>query len=231
MKPELKDFDSIELYVEALNAYYANLESNHDEIKRKLSIKTKKLEALGDDDPVALRKAKDELEALKVKDKESNNQYKELLQDSRKNEETLKNEVESLKKANLEKSAKLDVRLALMDGDPVIVEMIEAATTLVMVSVVFEDGIPLVKGKPISEYVTEWKKTAVGKRFVASDMNGGGANPGGTGGGMDDVEACFKHRTSEQRANGKAKTWNITEQTKLKRSDPEKYNMLAKKYL
>lgn len=83
-----------------------------------------------------------------------------------------------------------------------------------------EDGTPSVNvaGKPMKDYIEGWAE-GPGKAFITAGNSGGGAGGNAGGAGVDDYEVYFKQGTI-----------NLTKQMELKRTDPVRYENLAKQY-
>lgn len=77
-----------------------------------------------------------------------------------------------------------------------------------------DDGKASIAGQPVAEYLKAWAKTDEGKNYIASGSTGGGASGGGNGGG--DANPWAKE------------TWNMTEQGRLYRANPERARAMAR---
>lgn len=102
--------------------------------------------------------------------------------------------------------------------------LLEAAISILShnVSVVDIDGkrVAQVGDKSLDDFVKDWSATDVGKNFILAPSNNGG----GSGGNNSN------NSSSEFEKHFQSKTWNLTEQAKLLKSDPEKYAILHEKY-
>lgn len=88
-----------------------------------------------------------------------------------------------------------------------------------------EGGVAVKVGdKPLEEFVEEWKGSEKAKFFIPASGSTHGApsrNGGGSGGGGEEGEEFF------DRESGK---FNITEQAKIAREDPDRYKRLKEKH-
>jgi hypothetical protein len=184
--------------------------------------------AKGSDEEIeSLRKAAEELKALKEGQLEEQGEYKKLLEKTREQHET---ETEKLRQA-LQAEQQTTKTLLVHDGlsrelskhnvNPV---LLDAAVQLLApeVSVVDAEGkrIAQVGEKTLDLYVADWVSSDVGKNFaLASANSGGGAGGNGDGTKVNEAEKHFK-----------PETWNLTEQGRLAQSDPDAYKALHEKY-
>lgn len=100
--------------------------------------------------------------------------------------------------------------------------LLQAATLMIMPSAdLAKDGENVsvtIAGKPIDDFMKEWAR-GVGKSFITSPNSGGGDHGVGGAGGGSEFEQYF---TGDTR--------NLTKQIELKRTNPEAYDELSKKY-
>lgn len=175
----------------------------------------------------ALKAANDELAQLKQKKLEDEGEYKKLYSEQQAQHKSLladkENAISELKKslAQTKKESAVNLGLAglpLVEGEGIS----EAAAALLIPKVAINDeNEALIGDKPVHEYIrTDWAASAVGKTFLRSGNTGGGGN--GAGGNKLDAASKF--------FDPKSGDFNLTEQGKLARTDPERYKELKAKY-
>jgi len=72
----------------------------------------------------------------------------------------------------------------------------------------------------VQDYVNGWAESEVGKHFRKAPVNSGGDASGNNGDGHSSEVECFK----------RGKTWNLNEQGKIAKRDPEMYRKMKKQY-
>ncbi len=96
-------------------------------------------------------------------------------------------------------------------------ELRKAAMALLRTTAEIDDDGKISLGdKPLSEAIKEWAKSDEGKAFIANGNSGGGANGSGKGNQGGDTNPWAKG------------TWNLTEQGKIYKADPNRARELAK---
>lgn len=92
------------------------------------------------------------------------------------------------------------------------------------VAIVEDNGKKVAKvgDKTVADHVKDWAAGNVGKHFIIADENSGGGSPGNDNNNSSKFAEFEKHFKGE--------TWNLTEQSKLLKTNPEAYNTLHAKY-
>lgn len=225
---DFKDSDEFKQFMdEAVKTATKPLEDTKDGLLKdigKLKEATKQFDGV---DLEALKQAAADLERInKEKHSKESDAEKALRLAKEQHEATmtsLKSDVEALKGANRKLLVDDTLRKALVgvSVDPV---LLDAAMNLHKpnVSVLNEDGAQVAKvgDSTIEEFVKSWTTTDEGKRFVVAPTNtGGGAAGGGTQVPANEAAKFFDKKSSQ---------YSLTEQIKLKKSDPALYDRLSK---
>lgn len=171
--------------------------------------------------------AQGKLKDLETADLEKNQEYKKLLDNSKAQHEEAMAALQGKLKTeqgitkNLLVNEGLAKSLGRYNVNPV---LLDAAISILStdVSVIDVDGkrVAQVGDKGLDDFVKGWANTDVGKNFVLAPANGGGGAGGNDNNGS----------SSEHEKHFKAGTWNLTEQAKLSKSDPDLYKSLKEKY-
>lgn len=224
---DIKSQEDFDKFLEAFKTEITEgLVSKNQELLGKL--RAAKDKQLPDDvDIKALQEAADELKKLKEGTLEEQGEYKKLYETSKaQHEEELAKRDDALRAANEQMRALivndgLSRALSAHNVNPV---LLDSAVRLLAseVTVVDEDGkkVAQVGDKSLDSHVQSWLSSDIGKNFALAPANGGGGAGGnGEPGGDTPAETPFK-----------AATWNLTEQAKLAKSDPDQYAKLHEKY-
>ncbi len=95
-------------------------------------------------------------------------------------------------------------------------DLVSAASIILAGNVAINDeGVAMVGDKTVSEHVSEWAVSSVGKHFVQPSNSGGGATGGGNAGSADAV--LFDPNSPH---------YNVTAQAQLYKRDPKLYQTL-----
>lgn len=204
----------------AIEEATAGLLKKNKELMKELKTAQSQLSKFVDVDVDSLLSAKAELEDLKQKKLEADGEYKKMYEAQK---ESHAKEVAKFKAENAElKTSLVDVKKvnalsnALADSNA-IPELIPVAVTTLKDKVAVDDNDNLLVGdKPVADFVKEWAASPVGKHFVKSGNSGGGAE----GGAQDKTDAAAKFFDKS------SKDYNLTEQAKINRVDPARYERL-----
>lgn len=199
-----------------IDAEVAGLKAKNNELLGKL----KEFDKFKGVDVDQLRKDAEALRELQKKADEESGNYKklygELQQATAAQIEAAKKEAEEAKKAVTDFKKRSALNAALNEVK-VIPALADFAIGTLIADADMVDGTLVIKGKPAVDFVKEWSATEVGKHFVASGNSGGGERGGTAGGGN---EARFFDKKSPD--------YNLTEQAKIAKNNPELYNRLKK---
>lgn len=172
----------------------------------------------------SLTNASKELEELKTKQQEEDGEYKKLYEkaiETHKTELNKKDETLSEMKNRLDSTIKSNAVANALGSVDIIPDLFESAQQLIVPQVGLNDeGQPLVGDKPLNDYIKEWASEGVGKHFIKNGNSGGDGS--GNDGGTGDPEAKFYDRKSSE--------YNLTEQAKIAKTNPEKHEQLRKRF-
>lgn len=208
---------------EELQVELDKVAANNKQLLKDLKTTQQKFKSFENVDLEALTKAATELEDLKAKKLEDEGEYKKLyeqqVEDHKKELAKGNDKASDLSKelAKTRKESGVAIALASVGTVPELAE--SAQIVLLSKAGVTDDGKVVVGDKPIDEYVKEWAKSDSGKHFIAAGDGGGG------GGGSDDDDGNTKAAGYFKKGSS---TWNLTEQAKIRRSDPALAETLTK---
>jgi hypothetical protein len=165
----------------------------------------------------ALQAAADKLQEVEDAKKKEVGEYKTLYEQEIQKSGKLKNELESKGQQNVDLTKRLKVVEVMPDVFP---EFREIAINQLSASVELgENGNATAAGKPLTDFMKEWAESPLGKRMtMAADNAGGGAQGSQGKSGPDPLLGAFKKGDP---------AYNVTEQAKLRKTDPERANKLA----
>jgi hypothetical protein len=209
---------------EAVKAATEGLLAKNKELLREVKTAQEKLSKFSDVDLEALNAASEELSKLKNEKLEKDGEYKKMYETQKeqsakviKDLESKNHELVSALKTTKKKNA-LTTSLA---ESGVIPELMDVAVNTLLSEVSITDDDSVMAGEnPVSDFVKSWTASDVGKHFVNSGNSGGGGN-GSAEGRVDAAEKFF---------DKKSESYNLTEQGKIAKGDPERFNRLKEKY-
>lgn len=221
---KLEEHQNDEAFINYIASIKTPLENSVNGLKAdiaKLKEKTRLIEGI---DIEALKNAKIELDALKLEKQKGETDLERANRIAKEQHEqelkTLKESLDMLKNQNrvLIVDDAIKNEMLSLNVDNV---LLPAAINLVkpLVSVVVENGVEIAKigDKTLKQYINDWSTTEIGKRFIVAKHNSGAGTLGGTTQTEGEMIKFFKKGT---------KDYNITEQLKIKRSNPELYKKL-----
>ncbi len=161
---------------------------------------------------------------LENQDKEKG-EYKKLYEDLKTATDTKIADLEGkIKEKDTEfnshkKRSKISSGLAGADIDPIMLDI--AVDAIIGKAAMDDNGTILIDGKPQDEFIADWVKTDLGKKFTIDGNTGGGGGGGEEGGDSQGVAKFF---------DKKSEHYNLTEQAKLAKTNIAEYNRLRKIY-
>jgi hypothetical protein len=222
------DFKDDQAFADYIKTITSSLTATNDGLKAdlvKLKGKVKEFEGV---DLEELKKAKTDLEALQSQQREGETELQKAMR--------IASETHKQSLADMEKKLNLltNRNRTLLVDDSLRMELtkanckpllISAAISLLKpnVSVIEEDGLEkaVVGDKTIAQYVEEWAKTDVGSNFVLAKQN--------TGGGVIGVNQQSINENGKF-FDKKSPSYNLTEQLKIKKANPDLYSKLAEMF-
>ena len=202
----------------------------NDGLKADIATLKTRLKAFEGIDLEALKAAQAELEQLRNNNSSNETELQKQLRIVREQlsaeTERLKNDVKTLVSTNRKLLVDDALQIALINAN-CDRDLIKAAISMIKPDVVVvkdehtEMEVAKIGDKTIAEYIGDWAKTEVGKKFVLARSNrGGGTRPASN----EDINAFGKFFDKSNKA------YNVTEQVKLKRTNLPLYNALKAQY-
>lgn len=220
-----EDFKDDQAFADYIKTITSSLTATNEGLKAdlvKLKAKVKEFEGV---DLAELQKAKADLEALQSQQREGETELQKAMR--------IASEAHKQSLADMEKRLNLltNRNRTLLVDDSLRMELtkanckpllIAAAVSLLKpsVSVIEEDGMEkaVVGDKSIADYVAEWAKSDVGSNFILAKQNTGGGAIGVTKQAIDENGKFFDKKNP---------AYNLTEQLKIKKANPDLYGKLA----
>ncbi len=212
----------------------AGLVNKNNELLGELKAAKAKLKEFESLDLDALQTAAKTLKSQESEALEKKGEYEKLMNQMRedhakeiaKRDEALRHQKETTRGILIQTS--LQSALANVHIDP---EMMEAATDMLSakVAVTEKDGA-LVSGigdKSVKDWVSEWAKTNVGKRFILADTGAGGGAVHSTNG---NASSTVSKGDWEKKFDPNSPEYSMMDQARLLDENAELYAALVKKY-
>jgi len=195
------------------------LKDKNDELLSKLKKSTDTLSEFADIDIAGLKESSKQLKKLKedqMTDKERlDKDRQERVEIELKRTQELSDARSTIDKMRKETA----VSASLLSLGTIKEGMEEAVELLLNNKVTIVDDKALIGDKPVQEYVKAWAE-ADGKAFFTPKNSGGGGNGGGSGSNAEIGKFFDKE----------SKTYNLTEQIKLSKTNPELYKQMKSQY-
>lgn len=223
-----EDFKDDQAFADYLKTITKSLTDANDGLKRDLVKLKEKIKEFDGLDIADLKKAKEDLERIQS---ENQNNETEIQKAMRIASEQHKQTIDAMNKrldmlTNRNRTLLVDdaLRSELVKSNckPLLVE---AAISLLKpnVTIIEADGMEkaTIGDKSISEYVAEWSKSEVGSNFILAKQNTGGGNVNVSKQAIDENSKFFDRKSS---------SYNLTEQLKIKKANPELYDKLRESF-
>lgn len=210
---------------EEVNSLVDGLKTKKTELEREIAGLKTSVKGLEGIDLQALQKDSEELAKLQKEKLEAEGEYKKLHGQLETDHNTAKEAWEE-ERTKLQEELK-DVRktsqltMALSAVPNFIGELTDVAVTTLKDNIaVKDDGSLAVGDLSVPDFVNKWSESEVGKHFLKSGNTGGGGN--GSGDNKADADEKYYDK--------KSGSYNLTQQGRIAKIDPERHKQLKDKF-